>query len=54
MTKTKAHYYRTHLKVVAADILEAARAKDFAEVEQQLTEFGRYLERHEEALAVND
>jgi hypothetical protein len=52
MTKTKANYFKQHEKTVVEDVLEAVKKKDFNEVREIFHEYGRFLERHEEALAV--
>lgn len=52
MTKARQKFYRTHRETVVDDILESARQDDWEEVEDMFFNYGRFLERHPEALEV--
>lgn len=52
MTKKQANYFAMHEAQVSKNLKDAARRGDFADVDDLLYDYGRYLERNPEALSV--
>ena len=51
-TKKEAMYFRAHEKRIEVNMIEAAKSKNFDDLEDLLYDYGRYLERNPEALSI--
>lgn len=54
MTKKQANYFAMHQSMVEKNAKESARRGDFADVEDIMWDYGRFLERNPEALTVGN
>lgn len=54
MTKKQANYYIMHQAQTEKNLKESARRGDFADVEDIMWDYGRFLERNPEALTVDN
>lgn len=52
MTKKKATYFKMHENQVVENMLDAARAKNFDDIDDLMYDYGRFLERNPEAMSV--